>query len=253
MLTAHRDTCGEAGRRAPPTNRPGRSRSPSPEAKSGRDPAHASSDELESSAKFPRRDQGPDSRLLAEVTGIEPESGDVALCHLVSTCAGQGACSSHVASSRCCLVSTCADFCDQSVTILPPTINDPETVRGDVEGGLVLRKPIMAASHCCAAGPGAGRSPTGADNCDWLFETRGCARFGLAVILQRSSIVLIFRSDSGRLRQLRNGCARQRRPAKPGCIGAGHADVGVTLKVYAHVLPGDDEEAALRADSLLAP
>ena len=33
----------------------------------------------------------------------------------------------------------------------------------------------------------------------------------------------------------------------------GHADVGVTLKVYAHVLPGDDEDAALRADSLLAP
>ncbi len=32
----------------------------------------------------------------------------------------------------------------------------------------------------------------------------------------------------------------------------GHADVGVTIKVYAHVLPGDDEDAALRADSLLA-
>lgn len=31
----------------------------------------------------------------------------------------------------------------------------------------------------------------------------------------------------------------------------GHADVGVTLKVYAHVLPGDDEDAALRADALL--
>lgn len=32
----------------------------------------------------------------------------------------------------------------------------------------------------------------------------------------------------------------------------GHADVGVTLKVYAHVLPGDDEDAAIRADALLA-
>ena len=32
----------------------------------------------------------------------------------------------------------------------------------------------------------------------------------------------------------------------------GHADVGVTLKVYAHVLPGDDEDAAVRADALLA-
>ena len=32
----------------------------------------------------------------------------------------------------------------------------------------------------------------------------------------------------------------------------GHADVGVTLKVYAHVLPGDDEGAARRAGSLLA-
>jgi integrase len=31
----------------------------------------------------------------------------------------------------------------------------------------------------------------------------------------------------------------------------GHADVGVTLHVYAHVLPGDDEEAARRADALL--
>ncbi len=31
----------------------------------------------------------------------------------------------------------------------------------------------------------------------------------------------------------------------------GHADVGVTLKVYAHVMPGDDEEAARRADALL--
>lgn len=31
----------------------------------------------------------------------------------------------------------------------------------------------------------------------------------------------------------------------------GHADVGVTLKVYAHVLPGDDEEAAARAESLI--
>jgi integrase len=32
----------------------------------------------------------------------------------------------------------------------------------------------------------------------------------------------------------------------------GHADVGVTLSVYAHVMPGDDEEAARRADALLA-
>ena len=28
----------------------------------------------------------------------------------------------------------------------------------------------------------------------------------------------------------------------------GHADVGVTLAIYAHVLPGDDEDAARRAD-----
>ena len=32
----------------------------------------------------------------------------------------------------------------------------------------------------------------------------------------------------------------------------GHADVGVTLTVYAHVMPGDDEDAALRADTLLS-
>ena len=31
----------------------------------------------------------------------------------------------------------------------------------------------------------------------------------------------------------------------------GHADITVTLKVYAHVLPGDDEDAAKRSDELL--
>lgn len=31
----------------------------------------------------------------------------------------------------------------------------------------------------------------------------------------------------------------------------GHADVGVTLKIYAHVMPGDDEDAARRADAVL--
>ena len=32
----------------------------------------------------------------------------------------------------------------------------------------------------------------------------------------------------------------------------GHADVGVTLTIYAHVMPGDDEEAARRADALFS-
>jgi integrase len=41
-------------------------------------------------------------------------------------------------------------------------------------------------------------------------------------------------------------------PVKVVSQRVGHADVGVTLKVYAHVMPGDDEEAALRADALLA-
>ena len=41
-------------------------------------------------------------------------------------------------------------------------------------------------------------------------------------------------------------------PVKVLSQRVGHADVGVTLKVYAHVMPGDDEEAALRADALLA-
>ena len=41
-------------------------------------------------------------------------------------------------------------------------------------------------------------------------------------------------------------------PVKVVSQRIGPADVGVTLKVYAHVLPGDDEDAALRADSLLA-
>lgn len=32
----------------------------------------------------------------------------------------------------------------------------------------------------------------------------------------------------------------------------GHADVGVTLAVHAHVMPGDDEDAARRADAPFA-
>lgn len=41
-------------------------------------------------------------------------------------------------------------------------------------------------------------------------------------------------------------------PVKVVSQRIGHADVGVTLKVYAHVMPGDDEDAARRADALLA-
>ena len=41
-------------------------------------------------------------------------------------------------------------------------------------------------------------------------------------------------------------------PVKVLSQGVGHADVGVTLAVYAHVMPGDDEDAAHRADSLFA-
>lgn len=40
-------------------------------------------------------------------------------------------------------------------------------------------------------------------------------------------------------------------PVKVVSQRIGHADIGVTLKVYAHVMPGDDEDAALRADALL--
>ena len=40
-------------------------------------------------------------------------------------------------------------------------------------------------------------------------------------------------------------------PVKVLSQRVGHADVGVTLAVYTHVLPGDDEEAARRADALL--
>lgn len=40
-------------------------------------------------------------------------------------------------------------------------------------------------------------------------------------------------------------------PVKVVSQRIGHADVGVTLKVYAHVLPGDDEGAAVKADALL--
>jgi integrase len=41
-------------------------------------------------------------------------------------------------------------------------------------------------------------------------------------------------------------------PVKVVSQRLGHADVGVTLRVYAHVLPGDDEDAARRADALLS-
>jgi integrase len=40
-------------------------------------------------------------------------------------------------------------------------------------------------------------------------------------------------------------------PVKVVSQRLGHADITVTLKVYAHVLPGDDEDAALRADDLI--
>ncbi len=41
-------------------------------------------------------------------------------------------------------------------------------------------------------------------------------------------------------------------PVKVLSQRVGHADVGVTLAVYAHVLPGDDEDAARRADALFS-
>jgi len=41
-------------------------------------------------------------------------------------------------------------------------------------------------------------------------------------------------------------------PVKVLSQRVGHADVGVTLAVYAHVMPGDDEDAARRADALFA-
>jgi integrase len=40
-------------------------------------------------------------------------------------------------------------------------------------------------------------------------------------------------------------------PVKVVSQRIGHADITVTLKVYAHVMPGDDADAALRADTLL--
>jgi integrase len=40
-------------------------------------------------------------------------------------------------------------------------------------------------------------------------------------------------------------------PVKVVSQRIGHADVGVTLKIYAHVMPGDDQDAAERADSLI--
>jgi integrase len=40
-------------------------------------------------------------------------------------------------------------------------------------------------------------------------------------------------------------------PVKVVSQRLGHADIGVTLKVYAHVMPGDDEAAATMADALL--
>jgi integrase len=40
-------------------------------------------------------------------------------------------------------------------------------------------------------------------------------------------------------------------PVKVVSQRLGHADVGVTLKVYAHVMPGDDQAAAEAADGLV--
>jgi integrase len=41
-------------------------------------------------------------------------------------------------------------------------------------------------------------------------------------------------------------------PVKVLSQRVGHADVGVTLAIYAHVIPGDDEDAARLADALFA-
>jgi len=41
-------------------------------------------------------------------------------------------------------------------------------------------------------------------------------------------------------------------PVKTLSQRIGHADVGVTLRVYAHVLPGDDEAAAELVAALIA-
>jgi integrase len=40
-------------------------------------------------------------------------------------------------------------------------------------------------------------------------------------------------------------------PVKVVSQRIGHADITVTLKVYAHVMPGDDEFAAAQSDALL--
>jgi integrase len=58
-----------------------------------------------------------------------------------------------------------------------------------------------------------------------------------------------------RLHDLRHSCATNALAAGIGPKVVkqriGHADISVTLKVYAHVMPGDDEDAAERADALL--
>ena len=41
-------------------------------------------------------------------------------------------------------------------------------------------------------------------------------------------------------------------PVKVLSQRANHADIGVTLAVYAHVMPGDGEDAARHADALFA-
>ena len=41
-------------------------------------------------------------------------------------------------------------------------------------------------------------------------------------------------------------------PVKVVSQRLGHADITVTLKVYAHMMPGDDEAAAAITDGLLA-
>ncbi len=66
---------------------------------------------------------------------------------------------------------------------------------------------------------------------------------------QSHAVTFLCGIRAGHRRTHRRG--QRARPGAPPSQRIGHADIGVTLKVYAHVLPGDDEDAALRADALL--
>ena len=132
----------------------------------------------------------------------------------------------------------------------------PKTARGTGRSRSVRRRSALKAwkrtqtAERLLVGP-AGRTPSGS----WSRRRRVCP--------EPEAFSNLFRKLAApaglppiRLHDLRHSYATAALaagvPVKVVSQRIGHADVGVTLAVYAHVMPGDDEDAAPRADALLA-